>query len=142
MDVAGKKAIVLGGTSGIGLDLYVQDNEHRLPKCARLPSLNTNLPTLPATLQPYLGSNTVFRCPADQTLFPKEGTSYEWNIYLNEASYDRPQDWSLVTQGMVETIFGGRLNTPLVGDAEPVHGTAGKNALYFEGRVERSRIRW
>jgi len=44
---------------------------------------------------------------------------------------------------IVETIFGGRLNTPLLGDAEAFHPPSGvwsgKNALYFEGRVQRAK---
>ena len=58
---------------------------------------------------------------------------------------DRPQDWSPVTQSIVETIFGGRLNTPLIGDAGACHGTegnyTGKNALYFDGRVAKGTLK-
>ncbi len=128
---------------GLALQLYVEDNEHRLPYCAMIPSANTNLKSISITLAPYLGPKQVFKCPADHTLFEKEQTSYEWNMFLNGASYDRPQDWLPETQVIVETIFGGRLNTPLLGDAEAFHPAsgvwAGKNALYFEGRVARAR---
>lgn len=59
------------------------------------------------------------------------------------ALYDRPQDWSPVTQSIVVTIFGGRLNTPLIGDAEAFHVErgiwTGKNALFFDGRAERAK---
>jgi prepilin-type processing-associated H-X9-DG protein len=62
---------------------------------------------------------------------------------LNGASYERPQDWSPTTQALVETIFGGRVNTPLIGDAEAFHPSdgiwMGKNALFFDGRVDRTR---
>jgi prepilin-type N-terminal cleavage/methylation domain-containing protein len=128
---------------GLALDLYVQDNDDHLPACAMLPSLNTNLASLTAVLAPQLQAKAVFQCPEDRTIFPREQTSYEWNIFLNGASYDRPQDWSPATQALVETIFGGRLNTPLVGDAEAYHAAEGvwmgKNALYFDGRVEKTR---
>jgi prepilin-type processing-associated H-X9-DG protein len=94
-------------------------------------------------LQPYLQNKDIFRCPADKTGFLVEGTSYEWNMYLNGASYDHPEDWSPITQSIVTTIFGGRLNTPLLGDAEANHPksgkTSGKNALYFDGRVEKAK---
>jgi prepilin-type N-terminal cleavage/methylation domain-containing protein len=128
---------------GLALQLYVEDNEHRLPYCAMIPSANTNLKSISMTLAPYLGPKQVFKCPADHTLFEKEQTSYEWNRFLNGASYDRPQDWLPETQVIVETIFGGRLNTPLLGDAEAFHPASGvwsgKNALYFEGRVARAQ---
>lgn len=128
---------------GLALQLYVEDNDHRLPYCAMIPSANTNLQPISRTLAPYLGPRQVFKCPADHALFEKEQTSYEWNMFLNGASYDRPQDWLPETQVIVETIFGGRLNTPLLGDAEAFHPASGvgsgKNALYFEGRVERAQ---
>lgn len=128
---------------GLALELYIQDNDHRLPACAQLPSLNTNLPPIMTALAPHLQSKPVWQCPADRTFFVAEQTSYEWNMFLNGASYDRPEDWSLVTQALVEKIFGGRLTTPLIGDAGPAHGAegiwTGKNALYFDGRVERTK---
>lgn len=129
---------------GIALTLYVQDNNDRLPSCALLPSVNTNLPAITVPLLPYLKNKDVFRCPADQVMFPVEQTSYEWNMYLNGSSYDHPEDWSPATQVIVQTIFGGRLNTPLLGDADANHPksaqSSGKNSLYFEGRVEKSKI--
>jgi prepilin-type N-terminal cleavage/methylation domain-containing protein len=130
---------------GLAVELYIQDNEHRLPSCAQMPSLNTNLPAITTVLAPYLQSKPVWECLEDRTFFTTEQTSYEWNHFLNGASYDRPEDWSPVTQSIVETIFGGRLNTPLIGDAEAYHGAAGiwtgKNALYFDGRVEKTRVK-
>ncbi len=128
---------------GLALDLYVQENNDRLPSCAELPSVNTNLPSLTVVLGPYPKTKAVFRCPEDRTLFPVEQTSYEWNMYLNGASYGHPEDWSAATQAIVDTIFGGRINTPLCSDAEAFHPAGGvwtgKNSLYFEGRVQKSR---
>ena len=131
---------------GIALDLYLQENDDKLPTCARLPSLNTNLPSITSALGPYLDSKEIFKCSADAKMFATEATSYEWNSFLNGASYDRPQDSSPVTLGLVEIIFGGRLNTPLIGDAEAFHvahgASLGKNALFFDGRVEASKVKW
>ena len=128
---------------GLALDLYVQENNDRLPSCAQLPSVNTNLPSLTTMLGPYLKAKAVFQCPEDRTLFPIEQTSYEWNMFLNGASYDHPEDWSPATQAIVELVFGGRLNTPLCGDAAAFHPASGiwtgKNALYFGGRVQKSK---
>jgi hypothetical protein len=62
---------------------------------------------------------------------------------LNGTSYSRSQDWWPVTLAIVETVFGGRINTPLIGDAAAFHretsAATGKNALFFEGRVEKTR---
>ena len=128
---------------GLALDLYVQDNGDHLPSCAELPTVNTNLPSISAMLGPCLQAKAVFQCPEDRTIFPTEQTSYEWNMFLNGASYDDPQDWSPVTQAIVELVFGGTLNTPLCGDAAAFHPAegiwTGKNALYFGGRVQKSK---
>jgi len=134
---------------GLALNLYVEDNQNRLPVCAwPLPSQGTNQPPLPPImkpLMPYLKAKDVFRCPADRNIFPAEQTSYEWNGWLNGASYDHPEDWSDVTKAEVDLLFGGRYYTPLLGDAgvfHPASGTwMGKNALYFDGRVERVKLK-
>ena len=130
---------------GIALELYIQDNDHRLPSCAQMPGADTN-PPIATVLAPYLQSKPIWHCLADQTCFAtNQITSYEWNQFLNGASYDRPQDWSLMTQGLVEFTFGGRLNTPLIGDAGAFHDAegiwTGKNALFFDGRVEKTKLR-
>jgi len=129
---------------GLALDLYVQDNNNHLPFCAQLPSVNTNLPSFVVVLAPYLQAKAVFLCPEDRTLFPKEQTSYEWNLYLNGASYDAPEDWSPATKAIIDLVFGGRVNTPICGDAQAFHPAggvwAGKNALYFGGRVQKAKL--
>ncbi len=128
---------------GVALELYIQDNNHHLPVCPMIPSAATNQTPITTALAPCLGPQEVFKCPADQSLFQKEQTSYEWNAFLNGASYDHPEDWSPQTQVIVATIFGGRFNTPLIGDANAFHVPsgiwAGKNALFFEGRVQRTK---
>ncbi len=135
---------------GLALNVYVEEmNDDHLPVCAwPLPSQDTNSPPLAAittTLMPYLKAAEVFHCPADHTIFPAEGTSYEWNGWLNGASYSHPEDWSDLTRTLVEQLFGGRLNTPLMGDAAVVHPAQGiwmgKNALYFDGRVEKAKLK-
>jgi prepilin-type N-terminal cleavage/methylation domain-containing protein len=126
---------------GLGLMLYVQDNNNHLPDCAQLPSVSTNLTPINVVLAPFLPAKLVFQCPEDQTLFPVEQTSYEWNIFLNGESYDQPGSWPPVTQTIVDTIFGGRLNTPLLTDAEAFHvasgNMTGRNALFFDNRVAK-----
>jgi prepilin-type N-terminal cleavage/methylation domain-containing protein len=129
---------------GLAMQMYVQDNNDHLPSCALLPSLNTNLPSIVTVLAPDLQAKEIWRCPVDRTLFPTNQTSYEWNEYLNGASYSCPQDYSPVTRALVEIIFGGRLNTPLVGDADAFHegkgGWTGRNALFFDGRVDKAKL--
>jgi prepilin-type N-terminal cleavage/methylation domain-containing protein len=128
---------------GLTLNMYVQDNQNHLPVCAwPLPSQSSNLPPITTTLMPNLQSNLVFHCPSDRTVFAKEQTSYEWNGWLNGASYDHPEAWSDLTHAVVDELFGGRADTPLIGDAQVFHPASGiwlgKNALYFDYRVERT----
>ncbi len=129
---------------GIALELYVQENDHRLPVCAMLPSVSTtNLPGLPTVLAVELPAKAIWRCPADSYFFATNQSSYEWNQFLNGASYEHPEAWSPITQTVVELIFEGRLTTPLVGDAVAFHVErgywTGKNALYFDLRVEKAK---
>jgi prepilin-type N-terminal cleavage/methylation domain-containing protein len=133
---------------GIALTAYVQDNQDRLPVCAGyLPSQMSNLPPITTTLFATPKTNLVFKCPADNQIFPEELTSYEWNFWLNDAPYSAPQWATIYTNEasvIVNTLFGGRGETPIIGDANPFHGAhgtlLGKNALYFDGRVEKARL--
>lgn len=134
------------GLLGLALTVYVQENEDRLPACAGyLPSQMPNLPSITATLFSASKTNQVFRCPADRKIFPEEHTSYEWNFWLNDAPYSAPQ-WATIftneARVIVDTLFGGRDETPILGDADAYHGARGKwlgkNALYFDGRAQHA----
>ncbi len=133
---------------GLALAVYVQENEDRLPVCAGyLPSQMPNVPPITTTLFPAAKTNQVFRCPADRKIFPEEQTSYEWNFWLNGAPYSAPQWANIFTNEarvIVDSLFGGREETPILGDAEAYHGAQGtrlgKNALYFDGRAQPARM--
>jgi prepilin-type N-terminal cleavage/methylation domain-containing protein len=133
---------------GIALTAYVQDNGDRLPICAGyLPSQQPKLPPITLTLFSGQKTNSLFRCPAEQKIFDTEQTSYAWNFWLNDAPYSAPQWATIYTNEasvIVNDLFGGRDETPIVGDANPFHGAqgnlTGKNALYFDGRVEKVKV--
>jgi prepilin-type N-terminal cleavage/methylation domain-containing protein len=133
---------------GLALNLYVQDNRDRLPICAGyLPSQMPLLAPVTTTLFSNQKTNKVFLCPADSSIFPQELTSYEWNFWLNGAPYSAPEWATIYTNEasvIVNTLFGGRSETPIMGDADPFHiahgQLMGKNALYFDGRVEKARM--
>jgi prepilin-type processing-associated H-X9-DG protein len=96
-------------------------------------------------LHPYVLNDQVFEDRADRTIFPKEKTSYEWNCFLNGAPFLRPQDATNdYTKGLVESIFGGRETTPVIGDAGAYHGSTSdsidRNALFFDGRVAQTKL--
>jgi prepilin-type N-terminal cleavage/methylation domain-containing protein len=133
---------------GVALMAYIQDSNDRLPTCAGyLPSQQPALPPITTTLFAGQKTNLVFQCPADSRIFPSELTSYEWNFWLNGAPYSAPQWAAIYTNEasvIVNELFGGRNETPIIGDADTVHRPSGiwmgKNALYFDGRVERVRL--
>ncbi len=134
---------------GIALTVYVQDNRDRLPICAGyLPSQLPQLPPITTTLFAGQKTNQVFRCPADHKIFPVEQTSYEWNFWLNDAPYSAPAWATIYTNEapvIVNLLFGTREETPILGDADPFHEARGrlmgKNALYFDSRVEKARFK-
>jgi prepilin-type N-terminal cleavage/methylation domain-containing protein len=133
---------------GLTLEMYVQDNRDRLPVCAGyLPSQQSNVPPITVTLFPGQKTNRLFQCPMDRYIFPVEQTSYEWNFWLNNAPYSEPQWAPIYTNEaviIVNKLFGSRAQTPIMGDADAFHNptsvSMGKNALYFDGRVERARL--
>ncbi len=146
---AGRAAGCIGNLHqiGVALTVYVDDSGDRLPICAGyLPSHQPGLPPITTTLFPGTDTHRVFQCPADRRLFPVEGTSYEWNFWLNGAPYSAPQ-WAAIytneARVIVDQLFGGRGETPIMGDADPFHrpggAWTGKHALYFDARVERVR---
>ena len=133
---------------GLALTVYVDDNGDRLPVCAGyLPSQQTNLPSIMRTLFPTQRTNQLFKCPADRRFFVAEGTSYEWNFWLNGAPYSAPQ-WAPIHTNeavvIVNQLFGSREETPIIVDADVYHRPGGvwmgKNALYFDGRAQAVRL--
>ena len=74
---------------GIALQLYVQDNNNRLP-VMRDKSFDTNavptntLPGVDVVLSNHVGSVKILRCPSDRKqLYEQTGSSYSWNSLLN-----------------------------------------------------------
>ncbi|HEX7652275.1 MAG TPA: type II secretion system protein [Verrucomicrobiae bacterium] len=133
---------------GLEFNVYVPENHDRLPICAGyLPSQMPSLPPIMTTLFSTPKTNKIFACTADYTIFDTELTSYDWDFWLNDAPFLAPQRAPIYTNEadvIVNDLFGSREDTPLMGDANPFHGAhgqfVGKNALYFDGRVEKARL--
>ena len=89
---------------GIALQLYVQDNNNRMPEMAdkSLTSLTNAMPGPDEVLATQLGSTNVLKCVSDlwpsdtpllfnqrpPTLFDQTGSSYSWNVLLNGQDAD------------------------------------------------------
>ncbi|MDB6019978.1 MAG: hypothetical protein JWR19_4467 [Pedosphaera sp.] len=94
MKETGRSAVCLNNLHqiGIALQLYVQDNQNRIPhmydKSASI-GLGTNGSSVDVLLASHLGSLLVLRCPSDaQQIYELTGSSYSWNSALNGQDAD------------------------------------------------------
>ena len=115
---------------GHAIQNYVNEHKDRYPSAPALPSVNPNgWPTLMDHLDGYLmGVEEVWRCPADETVWPQENTSY---FYYNELSV-RP-----LRKTFFWKVFGNASQVPVLWDAGDYHGGADRyNFLFADGHVE------
>jgi len=123
---------------GIALQLYVQENNNRLPVLFDLPpTTNSMTPTgtvatIDVVLTNHLGSPKILQCPADdQQLFERTRSSYAWNSLLNGQDADRFE---------LFTIPFDPHQIPVVLDKEPFHRGRGPgkevNYLYADGHIQ------
>lgn len=116
---------------GLGMIAYLDDNNRVMPPAAMMPSVNKNLKPITYYILPYLEKPEIFKCPADDKFFKKEGTSYEYNMILGG-------------EKVKDSFFSDRLkmeerNIHVMYDFEPFHGEPGekgaKNYLYADCHV-------
>ena len=124
---------------GIALQLYVQDNDNRLPALTNLgvtavsPPLTTPPPTLDVVLTNHVGAGRVFACPSDDLrLFERTGTSFWWNSLLNGQNADDLSAFKMKFEAH---------QIPLVFDKEAFHKARGPafgvNYLYADGHIQK-----
>jgi prepilin-type N-terminal cleavage/methylation domain-containing protein len=132
---------------GIALQLYVQDNQNKLPEMRdkSLDTVTNELPGPEEVLSSQLGNTNVLRCisdawPGDKpklfpngsaTFFEQTGTSYSWNSLLNGQDAEHL------------TAFGLNFNPheiPLMFDKDKFHLARGpvkaQNWLYADGHIK------
>jgi prepilin-type N-terminal cleavage/methylation domain-containing protein/prepilin-type processing-associated H-X9-DG protein len=121
---------------GIGLQLYVSDNQNLLPS---MDNVSTNTP--PGTGKPpinvvlltYVGGNSnVFGCPSDnENQFLLTGSSYFWNNLLNGQDAEHLE--------IMDTAFPLQ-QIPVVFDKDKFHVARGDaraiNFLYADGHLK------
>jgi prepilin-type N-terminal cleavage/methylation domain-containing protein/prepilin-type processing-associated H-X9-DG protein len=123
---------------GIALQLFVQDNENKMPVMYdALISTNATPPTNSITtmdlvLSNYLGNVRVLLCPSDKKqLFAQTGSSYGWNSLVNG------QDAEHLS---ILSIDFDSHHTPLCFDKEAFHAAIGSergvNYLYADGHIK------
>jgi prepilin-type N-terminal cleavage/methylation domain-containing protein/prepilin-type processing-associated H-X9-DG protein len=127
---------------GLGLQVYVQENNNRLPDMRdallgtnSLPATNTiPLPAPDTVLMRHTGGNTnIWRCPSDRVdIFGQTGTSYAWNSLLNGQDADHL---------VVMNIAFGQSLIPVFYDKDNFHKDRGVgkevNFLYADGHINK-----
>lgn len=118
---------------GLAFHHFTDTNGGKFPDAARLPSLPEypGEPSLAAVLGPFCENNqAVWKCPLDETRFPVEGLSYEYQPRVAGKTLDQLQQNKL---GL------SLVDIWLTYDFDPVHGadpTVSRNYLYADGHVE------
>jgi prepilin-type N-terminal cleavage/methylation domain-containing protein len=118
---------------GLALQLYVQDNNNRLPVMYDKSLTATNaVPTPDIVLSNCLGNVRVLRCPSDtRRIFETTGCSYAWNSLLNGEDAEH--------LSAVGLDFDPH-QIPLMYDKEGFHAARGpakaQNFLYADGHIK------
>ena len=127
---------------GLGLQLYVQDSNNRLPFMRdallgtnSIPVTNaTMLPSPESVLMRYTGgSSNLWRCPSDRlNVFQQTSSSYAWNSLLNGQDADRL---------VVMNIAFKSHQIPVFYDKDDFHKDRGPgkevNFLYADGHINK-----
>lgn len=132
--------------AGIAIQLYVQENNNRMPFIQdQYPGVTNNYPGPEKVLSSQLGNTNVLRCvsdswPADHakpladaggTYFHQTGSSYSWNFLVNGQNADHLR---------VIGLDLGSHQTPLLFDKEKFHLARGEakaqNFLYADGHIK------
>ena len=122
---------------GIALQLYVQDNNNKLPFmrdktfATNAPPSTNDLPAPDAVLSNHLGSVKVLRCPSDRKqIYEQTGSSYSWNSLLNGQDAEHIK---------VMNIDFDPHQIPVFFDKEAFHKERGEkkgvNYLYADGHI-------
>lgn len=122
-----------GQLSSIGhaFAMYLNANRQRYPSSPSLPSVNPyNLPKLMDLLGPYLDHNqSVWKCPADENLFPTENTSYFYYAELGERKLEETLFYRVARSSSLVAILW---------DADNYHGgNIPFNWLFADGHVDQ-----
>lgn len=115
---------------GVALHHYLDATKKGFPDAAVMPSLTPDRPSLVTVLYAYVDKDPrVFRCPMDETYFPREGLSYEY------------PSARLAGKTLTQLTNGrGTSQTWVLYDFDAFHGTPGsersRNFLYADGHVD------
>lgn len=122
---------------GIALQLYVQDDNNKLPVMRDVSpdpvvAATNTFPAIHQVLASQLGNTNALRCPSDKDhFFETTGSSYAWNNLLNGEDADHLE---------VFNIKFAPHEIPVVFDKEDFHKARGANKavnyLYADGHIK------
>jgi prepilin-type N-terminal cleavage/methylation domain-containing protein/prepilin-type processing-associated H-X9-DG protein len=145
---------------GIALQLYVQENNNRMPEMRdqSLTSKTNDLPGPDKVLASHLGNTNVLRCPSDKwpsdlprlyplagpTCFEQIGSSYSWNSLLNKQDAEHLQAFDMrFDPHEIPLMFDKDKFHIARGDAKALNYLYAdghiKNLLAIEGTIERAK---
>jgi len=122
---------------GIALQLYVQDNNNRMPMMrdkpfdTNAPPTNT-FPSVDVVLSNYLGSVKLLRCLSDRNqIYERTSSSYAWNSLLNGQDAEHLKLFNMDFDPHQIPVFF---------DKEAFHNARGEkkgvNYLYADGHIK------
>ena len=122
---------------GIALQIYVSDNNNKLPMMRDVSTDPTvaatnTFPAINKVLAAQLGNTNVLRCPSDlPQYFERTGSSYAWNSLLNGEDADHLKVFNISFEPH---------EIPVVYDKEDFHKARGTakavNYLYADGHIK------
>lgn len=121
---------------GTGLNLYLSENGMRMPELrAGRASLDEDVPVIDNTLNRYLSDPRVFACPADPKYAKLSGTSYYWNVALNNQPLSDLNFLHMATD---------HSKIPILSDKEGFHPLLKDhvNILYADGHATKDLRFW
>jgi prepilin-type N-terminal cleavage/methylation domain-containing protein len=134
---AGKGAACLGNLhqAGLALQMYVADNQNKMPYMLdQVPGTNNVYPGPDTVLASQLGNGKVLKCPSDNNLqygFAATRSSYAWNFLLNGEDADHLEALGLKFDPH---------EIPVLYDKEKFHLARGakkaQNWLYADGHIK------
>ncbi|MFA9479564.1 type II secretion system protein [Phycisphaerales bacterium AB-hyl4] len=120
---------------GIGFEAYRIDFNNRMPAVQAMPVLPDE-PSLMDVMEGYLDAAKIWQCPADDSSFAENGTSYEYfmGYYLIFTQGSADYNDLLRELHAIESIM------PVLTDADGWHpngpGGTSANALFLDGRAD------
>jgi prepilin-type N-terminal cleavage/methylation domain-containing protein/prepilin-type processing-associated H-X9-DG protein len=129
----------------VAMKTYLSEYGERYPAAAQLPSINTDLPALPAALRNNVtdaGYGRTWRCPADNQGYVRKSDDRAFGSYFEGETLSYEYNMSLGGMRLEQSFLYQMLGTTgifILSDFDLFHGKKGdeasKNLLFADGHV-------